>query len=325
MRSYPSLPRRGDFGARVLCGAFDPVLEDGTHRASYFGLVLEGSWPYAVVTGETGTTYALHRNVQHRTTRGVLIQRSDGAAMRVMPESVRAASGGRVARRLEADHDVYEGEQYPGGAAFTFRSGEHVSWEESDGDRTFLRLEGDLLAPGFHVHTPWRGGGMYYTSLCWRVEGEMFGEPVSGFALLDQSYLPHGAYWNDSPVWNRLQRAWSVFANAYADGTVEFGHLSHGADGFSFGVISDAEGPILDVRDEVAVDLDWGDDGFARRVDHHLGGQTWSFALADEGAMVDASAARPGWRGHVGTIRRSDDHRELVAGFGWQELFPDRL
>lgn len=330
MDRFTHLPRRGDFAGQVLTGAFDPVWEDGSHRASYFGLTLEGSWPYAVVTAPaSGTTYALHRNVQGRTTRGVLIQRNRDGAMRVMPESFRAASGGTVKRALTNDGDLYEGGPFPGGPSFRFLSGPHVDWEESDGERTFLRLSGDLAGPGFHVHAPWREGdelgGVYYTSLCWRVGGEMFGEEVTGFALLDQSYLPHGVYWNDSPVWNRYQVIWSVFANAFEDGSVEFGHFSVGADNFRFGVVSDVNGPVLDVRDDVEAEVTFGEDEFAQQVRYRIGDTRWVYEHAPDGSMVDASTARPGWKGHVGTILREDETRTPVAGFGWQEIFPDRL
>lgn len=329
MQRFHHLPRRGDFGAQVLTGAFDPVWEDGTHRATYFGLTLEGSWPYAVVRSASGTTYALHRNVQGRTTRGVLIQQTRDGVMRAMPESLRAAQGGTVRRQLTEDGDLYESVGPAGTASFRFLAGPRLDWEESDGSRLFLRLSGELAAPGFHVHAPWRDGeelgGVYYTSLCWRVEGEMFGEAVSGFALLDQSYLPHGVYWNDSPVWNRYQVIWSVFANAFDDGSVEFGHFSVGADNFRFGVVSDASGPVVEVRDDVDAEVTWGDDGFASRVDYRIGDSRWTYQHDPDGSMVDASAARPGWKGHIGTIRRADDSRTPVAGFGWQEVFPDRL
>jgi len=327
---YSHLPRRGDFAGQVLTGAFDPVWEDGSHRATYFGLTLEGSWPYAVVTAPgSGTTYAVHRNVQGRTTRGILVQHSRDGAMRVMPESFRAAHGGTVTRRLTPEGDLYQGSPHPGGPWFNFLSGPRLQWQESDSTARFLDLAGDLAGPGFHVHAPWRQGeslgGVYYTSLCWRVEGRMFGEDVTGFALLDQSYLPHGVYWNDSPVWNHYQVIWSVFANAYDDGSVEFGHFSVGADNFRFGVVSDAEGPVLDVRDDATAEVEWGDDGFANRVDYRIGSEHWVYDHAPDGSMVDASAARPGWKGHVGTIRRADERRTAVAGFGWQEVFPDRL
>ena len=69
-----SLPRRGEFGGQAVAGVYEPRVEDGTHTASYFGLTLEGSWPYAVVRAESGRAYAVVRKVIGRTAVGLTIQ-----------------------------------------------------------------------------------------------------------------------------------------------------------------------------------------------------------------------------------------------------------
>jgi hypothetical protein len=328
-RQFPDeLPRRGDFGFSPLVGNFDPVAADGAPSESYFGLTLEGSWPYGVYRADDGTLYALHRNCQGRTTRGVGLQRAapGDPGLSVMRESLHAATGGYVSRDLVDGRDSYSSQQWPGGPSFEFAVGPDVRHREVLADGTVaLDIAGDRIGPGFHVYSPWRGGGLYYTSLAYDAAGEFFGTPVSGFALLDQSYLAHGEYWNDSRVWNEIQIVWGVFCNRYADGDADFGHFSWGAGGFRFISVAGPLGTKALTREGVTVKVDFRADGFADEARIAAGDEEWVFTTFDNGAMVDASAARPGWRGHVGSCRRAGDDRVMTKSLGWVEIFPDRL
>lgn len=321
-----NLPRKGDFDHQVLTGLFRPVLEDSTHRATYFGLVLEGTWFYGLVKTESGKEYALLRKVVGRTTRGMIIQASADDGLRIDPRGYRAASGGVVKRALTDEYDLFAGLQYPDGPSFETRIGTDRFWWSEPGT---LDLQGDVLGPGFHVYVTDQSevphGGCYYTSLAYRAEGTVFGERVSGYFATDQSYLPHGSDWNDSIIWTRLQGAWAVFANEFEDGSVEWGHFSRGADRFEFAIVSDGKDTTVDAR-TVRAKVEYKPNGFVDRILYELGdGSAWEFATAPTGDMVDFSAARPGWRGQSGTALRVGETRRLKSHWAWQEVFPDRI
>jgi hypothetical protein len=243
-----------------------------------------------------------------------------------MRESLTAATGGYVKREVVAGRDTYSSEQWPGGPSFEFAVGTDVRHRETLADGTVaLDVTGTRVSPGFQVYSPWRGGGLYYTSLAFDSGGTCFGQPVTGFSFLDQSYLAHGDYWNDSRVWNEIQIVWGVFCNTYDNGDTEFGHLSWGAGDFRFISVAGQDGTTSLTREGISVDVAFGADGFATKAVCSGGGEDWVFETFGNGGMVDASAARLGWRGHVGACRRDGDDRVAVKSLAWVEIFPDRL
>ena len=54
-------------------------------------------------------------------------------------------------------------------------------------------------------------------------------------------------------------------------------------------------------------------------------GQPWEFVTDPNGLMVEMSAARPGWSGHAGVVRRVGETRTLTRHWAWQEVFPARV
>jgi hypothetical protein len=123
----------------------------------------------------------------------------------------------------------------------------------------------------------------------------------------------------------RLQGAWNVFANQYDDGSLEWGHISAGADRFRFAAVASPSEVIVDSR-TVDISLEMRDAEFADRVEFTLDdGRRWEFVTDRNGPMVEFSAARPGWSGHCGVVRRVGESRNLVRSWGWQELFVGRL
>ncbi len=333
MSNKKRLPRKGDFNGKVLTGIFDPMPEDGVHRTTYFGLQLEGSWPYGALRSDSGKVYVLMRKVIGQTTTYLLIQTEGEGGLRIDPRSFeRCAHGGRVLRRLKDNYDEYSGIEGPGRPRFKLQLGRDVfSWEESD----VLSIRGKRIAPGWHLYTPWREesgngvqGGVYYTSVCYTADGEIFGEKVSGFFIIDQSYLPHGVDWNDDDnlVWARLQRAWAVFANEYEDGAMEWGHFAWGADYFKFGVVTGNKKDLIVESLDVNLTTEWGDGGYVSRLIYDLGGkEQWEFIADPNGGFIDLSAWTRIWRGQSGLVQRVGESRKPVRWMAWQEVFPDRL
>lgn len=330
-------PRRADFNHKPLVGFFTPEADQGAVTAQYFGLVLEGTWFYGIMRTEDGRSFAMLRKAVGYTTRDIAIMASDDIGLRADPRSQQASIGGKVARRLEDGYDVTAGGSASRGAHFEVRLGDQdFTWSESGTEGPILELSGRLAAPGFQVYVPWRNaedeagatgepGALYYTSTAYLAEGTMFGEKVTGFFAVDQSYLPHGVDWNNSAVWNRLQGGWNVFANEYDDGTVEWGHMSIGADQFRFAAVASHDGPVVDSL-QVEAAIQWRDEEFVDRIVFEVGdGGPWEFVTDANGQMIEFSAARPGWSGHAGVLRRVGETRQIVRHWAWQEVFPDRV
>lgn len=331
-----TFPRRADFGHQPLVGFFRPEADQGAVTRSYFGLVLEGTWFYGILRTADGRSYAMLRKSVGYTTRDIAIMASDDIGLRADPRSAHASIGGKVRREFFEGYDVTAGGS-PRGANFDVRLGDSdFTWQENGTQGALLDIRGTIAAPGFHVYVPWRTapdeagtlgepGALYYTSTPYFAEGKMFGEPVTGFFAVDQSYLPHGVDWNNSAIWMRLQGGWNVFANEYTDGSVEWGHMSIGADRFRFAAVASSNGTLVDSR-TVDATIDWHDDEFVDRIIFDVGdGQPWEFVTDANGQMVEFSAARPGWSGHAGVLRRVGETRTLKRHWAWQEVFPSRV
>ncbi|KZS61295.1 hypothetical protein A4G26_11165 [Mycobacterium kansasii] len=331
-----TFPRRADFNHQPLVGFFRPEADQGVVTRSYFGLVLEGTWFYGILRTEDGRSYALLRKAVGYTTRDIAIMASDDIGLRADRRSAQACIGGKVRRDFVDGYDLTAGGSARG-ANFEVRLGDSdCTWQEQGTEGPLLDIHGGLAAPGFHVYVPWRNGpgeagtigepgALYYTSTPYFAEGTMFGEPVTGFFAVDQSYLPHGVDWNNSAIWMRLQGGWNVFANEYADGSVEWGHMSIGADRFRFAAVASSDAILVDSR-SVDAEIDWRDDEFVDRITFDVGdGQPWEFVTDPNGQMVEFSAARPGWSGHAGLLRRVGETRTLNRHWAWQEVFPSRV
>ncbi len=211
-----NFPRRADFDHQAMVGFFRPEADQGVVTRSYFGLVLEGTWFYGILRTEDGRSYAMLRKAVGYTTRDIAIMASDDVGLRADRRSAQASIGGTVRRDFVDGYDVTAGGSARA-ANFEVRLGDSdFTWQEQGTEGPLLDIRGGIAAPGFHVYVPWRNGpaeagtigepgALYYTSTPYFAEGTMFGERVTGFFAVDQSYLPHGVDWNNSAIWMRLQ------------------------------------------------------------------------------------------------------------------------
>ena len=335
------LPRRGSFGTKPLVGFYDFKVEDNDHRQNYFGLSLDGAWPYGGIETESGKRYLLLRKITRQTTNYLIVQRQTDKGYVIDREvSMKAQAGGTVKRRVENSRDVYAGSAGPGGPGFRLEVGEHeFSWVENG----IMSLKGKRVTPAWHVYTPWREdneqgrpSGGYYSSVMYLADGEIFGEKASGFFILDQNYQADGIDWNanENQYWSRLQEAWMVFATEWDDGTIEWGHFAQGKGHFQFGSVADNKnGVVLDTTQvDMKVELP-KTDGFSERVVYSFPGsdEQWEFVtLPVKGPMIEGSAYfsllnNVQWYGQSGIMRRVGETRKPVRHIAWQELFNARL
>jgi hypothetical protein len=331
-----SFPRRGDFDHQPLVGFFRPEADQHLLHKGYFGLVLEGTYFYGIMTTEDGESFAFIRKAITYTTRDISIMAADETGLRVHPASAQGAKGCKVERGYVDGHETFAGGSSRG-ANFTVRLGDSdFSWSEQGTDGPLLDISGESAAPGFQVYVPWRteegeggepgeSGACFYTSTPYFAKGTMLGKPVTGFFAVDHSYLPNGVGWNNSAIWMRLQGGWNVFANEYEDGSIEWGHMSIGADRFRFVAVASADSILVNAP-SVDAKIEWRDSEFVDKITFDVGdGEPWEFVTDANGKMVDFSAARPGWSGHTGVIRRVGETRKLKRHWAWQEVFPSRV
>ena len=331
-----NFPRRADFDHQPLVGFFRPEADQHLLHTSYFGLILEGTYFYGIMRTDGGEEFAFIRKAVTYTTRDIAIMAADESGLRVHPASAHGAKGCKVERGYVDGRETFVGGS-DRGANFEVQLGnQDFLWREHGAEGPLLEISGTLAAPGFQVYVPWRtaageggvpgeSGACFYTSTPYLAEGTMLGKPVTGFFAVDHSYLPNGVGWNNSAIWMRLQGGWNVFANEYEDGSIEWGHMSIGADRFRFVAVSTADAALVNTL-SVKSQIEWRDKEFVDRITFDVGdGQSWEFVTDPNGTMVDFSAARPGWSGHTGVIRRVGETRKLKRHWAWQEVFPSRV
>jgi len=148
---------------------------------------------------------------------------------------------------------------------------------------------------------------------------------VTGALWLDNTYWTHGLEWKEYGYFNDLQIAWTVFANSFADGSFEWGHLVMGRDGFTPAIVVDADSIVAMTT---TLDAKFGlDDGaWPESVTYDVAGSSYEFVGLPTGRMTQFSASRwANYRAQYGRVQRVGETRGLVDGFTWLEAFADRI
>lgn len=182
------------------------------------------------------------------------------------------------------------------------------------------------MGPGVQIYAPDEDEPILYISELYKVRGTVLGDGVEGFVFWDHAYWPSGYDWKEFRVFKDLQLGWEAFANEYDDGTIEWGHLCIGRDGFNFTGVNDQNGPLV-MDSGVTGGIDLGDDDWAQRALWKASsGEEWTFELEDGGKLSEFTAARwGGYRAQAGHTRRAGEDREVKLGFSWLETFGDRI
>ena len=320
----------GDYNEQTIVGWFDPRIADVAPGRAKFGLHLQVQYFYGGLRDDEGRLYVLERKFIGPMTSGLwLMTNRDAEHLRLAPASLRTSRGEirrhftpeshRYADALMAKvgEDLVSGEEQP--LDLSFRDG-GLSWTEGD----LLSLEATPIGTGLMHYSPMPEDSLLYTMQANRAEGTVLGRPVTGFVLVDHGYWPQGPEWKEHRFFARTQVAWNVFANEYADGSVDAGFFICGLNDFAVAGTFDHKGPrfatsALDARLTLA-DGDWmGEAVYA------AGGEEWVFTPEPAGRMNEFSAARwAGYRAQAGVTRRRGDDRPLKVGWTWLEFFADR-
>jgi len=78
---------------------------------------------------------------------------------------------------------------------------------------------------------------MHYRSQIGKATGQINGDPVEGFSLLDFIYSHPGVIWFQLPLWRTVEKQWSMWMVEYTDGEIDAGLAwkGQGKTGFSAG------------------------------------------------------------------------------------------
>lgn len=317
----------GDFQHRALTSAYDPSIDIHRPTQTPLGLTEQVLYLYGGWREADGTLHVFERKFIGPMTAGLWLMKCDSTAVQINPESARTVRG-EVKREFSEDSILLHGammEKVGGsGGAFRFHvTPGHFSWEENDG---LLSLTGDLVGPGVQIFAPDNDEPILYISELYKVAGRVDGQDVEGFVFYDHSYWPAGMDWKEFRVFKDLQLGWQAFANEYQDGSIEWGHLCIGRQGFNFTGVCDAEGPVS-MTSGGAGGIDLGENDWAQRATWKApDGRQWTFELEDGGTLAGFTEARwGGYRAQAGHTRRVGDQRAVKVGFSWLETFGDRI
>lgn len=317
--------RVGDFRYRNVAGTYDPDLSLLQPHLTYNGLHLQSQYVYGGFTAESGTKYIVERKFIGPMSGGNYILSNASGSMDLVPESGRSAKG-ELVRHFEPTkrHWASKGMLHDSGELpidLTITD-DFLAWTEGD----VLQLSGPRPAIGVQFFAPMREDPLAYVSQPYWVTGTVLGEVVEGPVFFDHLYFRHGVEWKEYTWYTDVQVSWNVFANKYADGSVEFGHIVRGRQDWSAAAV------VLGDQDqsrctEVKGDFVLDDEGYVTAADYDCGADgVWTFAGDSTQKMAGFNAARwGGYRAQGGLTHRQDDPRKIVNGWTWLECFADRI
>lgn len=315
----------GDYNFRNVAGIYEPDLSVILPDQPLNGASLQSQYVYGGLTGASGTRYIVERKFIGPMSGGNYILGNASGSMELLPESDRSAKGELVRdfspmqRNWKSKGMLHGSNELPIDLTIT---DEELSWTEGDA----LSLAGTRPAVGVQFFAPSRTEPLAYASQAYWVTGTVLGETVEGPLFFDHLYFQHGAEWKEYRWYIDLQISWNVFANKFDDGTVEFGHIVRGRQGWSAGVVVEgdrATAVCTDVGGTFTLD---GED-YVTGAAYDLGSDgTWEFFGDPAQQMGGFNKARwGGYRAQGGLTRRQGDDRTLVNGWTWLECFADRM
>ena len=314
-----------NFATAVDC--YEPTLAMHHPMARPFELTEQSWYLYGGWRDETGALHIVERKFCGPMTAGLWLMNTRSGKVSLAPESLQTVRG-EVKREYDDDEYRMNGSLLgkAGGAPeegldFRLRA-DSLSWREGD----ILNLEGASAGPGIQIASIDNEQPFFYTSQLFTVTGRVLDSDVRGFVFIDHGYWPHGQDWKEYKIFNDTQLSWTAFATEFTDGSIEWGQIVIGRDGFNFVAVADRDGPVaMDVN--TGGGFDPTPDDWAQRIGYRAhDDRTWVFELEDGGQLSQFSQARwGGYRAQAGTVLRHGEEREVRVGFGWGETFIERL
>jgi hypothetical protein len=302
--SAMEVPARGDFDHLCAVGAFTPAVDDGHRRRSYHGLVLEATSCAGTFRDVEGNVYTLRRGLGSDWARPLIVHTSEMGSLRLRADVLRRSwAGSGLEDDLDEERHEYRSPPGRPGAPFSLRRTlAEIDWREDGVAAIEAAAIGGCGLQWYDPSPP----GAAYASLFFRARGVVLDQPVRGFLVFEQRYLPPGHLWSETPYLSgpRLQVAWVTFATEWDDGSLEFGQLCAGRQSWGFAMIADGAGPIL-VTTEVTVGADEGD---TTSMTFAASDQQWEW-LADRGGPLEPMRPLELHAAAEGRMRKRGDTR----------------
>ncbi|MGW8815584.1 hypothetical protein [Gordonia terrae] len=321
-----SARKLGNLGFATSVGLYEPDLAMHLPTSRPFGLTEQSTYLYGGWRDATGALYIVERKFCGPMTAGLWLMNNRSGKITLAPESLNTVRGEVKRAYSETEHHL-SGSLLgkAGGAAekdlsYTLTPGA-MDWTEG----TTLQLTGELVGPGIQIGSIDHEEPFFYISELYHVQGSVLGKEVEGFVFLDHGYWPHGADWKEWRIFNGTQLSWSAFATLFDDGSVEWGQVAIGTDGFNFVAVADRNGAVA-LQSNTSGGIDPDPDGWAQRIGYKCDdGRAWVFDLEPGGQMKQFSGARwGGYRAQAGHIAQPGDDRPVQVSFSWGESFLER-
>jgi hypothetical protein len=327
MKTFKTIPERGDFAYQCLVGPQKVSGEKLADLRDHFGLKLTKHMPFGCVRDDEGHIYAVVRAVNapgsspNPTKFIYQSSRLDGESIRID----RARMAGQAMtlfpdRALEGGTAVWsslKGE--PGNPWMITASEKGFTWKEEG----LFELQGKLIGNGMQWYLPGLDWGTFYVSQLYDVAGTCEGRAVKGVIALDQAWLAEGGAIHshkDLVVENKMHVIWWSFATIYQDGSWDAGSFMVGHDNLGYAIFQNEKGEVrctTSIEGEVVHKPGSYFVESARIVLE--GDEVWEFLPDPKGEMRDFVGGFPITAQQEGRWRRVGDTREPDHWFGWGE------
>jgi hypothetical protein len=324
-----SAPRFGDFHYQAVVDAYEPKLADLHPADLRHGLALQVQYFYGGLRDADGVTWAVERKFVGAMTGGLWLMNDATGDLNLHKGAFDGARGESLrtiepSRRRWSNHLMHAMAERFGVAGqpldLSIDDG-GINWSEGD----LLSISGTLQGPGFQFYMPARDEPLFYTTQIYWVTGTIAGKPAEGFIGLDHGYFRPGVEWKEYRYFEELELSWEVFGNKFVDGTVDYGVIVKGRQGWS-GAATFEAGKLVAKTDRLGAHYELDQDGFIVEAHFDIEGCGYTFTGTERGRMHHFGEARwAGYTSQAGITRRDGDDRQLDIGFTWIELFPGRI
>lgn len=327
MKTFNTIPERGDFAFQQMVGPCRTSGKSLNDVRGFYGLLLSKSAPFGSVRDEEGHIYSFVRSVMSPTgtpnpTRFFYQStRIDGQNIRMDHQRMaRQALTPMPTQTLDGDTVRWTSQSGEEGNGWALEaSGEHIKWVEEG----LYELSGVPVGCGMQWYLPGVDWGTFYVSQLWSIAGTCEGRAVKGVMALDQIYMAEGGaihFQKDLVVNNKKHVIWWSFATVYKDGSFDSGSFMVGHDNLGYAIFSNEKGEVrttLNIEGNVK-----HKDGsyFAESARIVLdSGEEWEFLPDPKGEMADFVGGFPITAQQEGRWRRVGDTREPDHWFAWGE------
>jgi hypothetical protein len=330
------MPRKGDFQHYMVCGPFQPNIDDLLDRRSYHGLQPDAFFIYGTLRDAAGNMYTIARRLpygplstfaekgEERKAMGsrLMFQTNRGENDLRLLTDVMKASGSSATPQVERQEQKI---RFSPGAELRGKTwhadiGVHAfAWDEED----VLSLTGQAILPALQWYLIDRDEGTLYGSMMYEASGTILGEPVRGFIFFEQSHMAEGGVLyahRDTLVGKAVENCWYSWGTRWDDGTVEVGHFICGNDRAGFGMATDGKKLTLCTSNATAVVTRAADGYWHDGIRIDADGEAWEVVPDPRGRQVGLAKMKNPQQ--EGLIQRVGETRKPVAWFAWGETAP---